>query len=281
MMMKGAVHNAKNAWTMPLKKQQIADSAAAKEQEQQAKVEESSGSGGGSSGAESSRSSRNSKSSGDTAEDVAQKQGVSALRPVAVQGSLVQRLMAARRSSGAAWKDFVERGQHATLILLCIFYLRLCILEFKSFRCAILPDPMESTSILAEETRSLYLVEDGQTLCWRTDHLWVLAFVALLMFVYSAGFPIYCFVLLTRAFADEHTKGCTGFLYKRFALLRAAAEEVAALKHVAKLTSAFAGAGAKRTYQWVQEDGKVIKGLSHADLAALELQRHREASYGL
>ena len=61
--------------------------------------------------------------------------------------------------------DFKQRLQHCLLILGCIFYLRICVLSLKGFRCALLPDPLPSMASDAAGGRSLYLVEDGSTRC--------------------------------------------------------------------------------------------------------------------
>jgi hypothetical protein len=118
------------------------------------------------------------------------------------------------------WIDASQRLQHALLILLSIFYLRLSILQFKAFMCTTAPDPLASTASDAAQTESLYLTEDMQTLCYRGSHRVTVAFVILLFLFYTAGFPLFCFVLLMRAFANKRTPGVLGWLWVHIPLMR-------------------------------------------------------------
>jgi len=120
----------------------------------------------------------------------------------------------------APWTDFKQRVQNSLLILLTIFYLRLTTLMWKAFQCASAPDPLSSTASDAEVTYSLMLMEDMQTVCYTGAHLATVVGVIILLIVYTIGLPVAFFILLTRAFATEHTGGVVGYLRKRFSLLR-------------------------------------------------------------
>ncbi len=114
------------------------------------------------------------------------------------------------------WLDFKHRLCHALLILLSIFYLRLTTLLFKALLCDRMPDPTAPTDSEAAVTKSLYLREDGQTACWTGSHNSTAAGAIILLVLYSCGFPLFCFVLLTRAFTDETSTGVMGWLRSHF-----------------------------------------------------------------
>ena len=122
--------------------------------------------------------------------------------------------------SGSAWLDFTQRLQHCLLILGCIFYLRVCVLSLKGFRCALLPDPLRSAASDAESSRSLYLIEDGSTRCWTGQHALTAGFALLLLVVHIGGLPLFCFALLMRAFANDRTGGVVGWMRARWSFLR-------------------------------------------------------------
>ena len=107
----------------------------------------------------------------------------------------------------------------------CAQYLRLCILEFQSFRCETLPDPPSSTASNAVVTYSSYLSEDGQTKCFGLAHSALFAATVTLMLGYTIGFPCVCFVLLTRTFGTEATGGIVGWLWWRYPFLRGPADK--------------------------------------------------------
>ena len=107
------------------------------------------------------------------------------------------------RSMVGAWRDATQRLQHATLILLSIFYLRLAILEMQAFQCAMYPDPLTSSASDAIVTSSLYLTSDLQSLCYKGRHLTVAIVASILLPLYTAFFPLWCYVLLMRAFGNE------------------------------------------------------------------------------
>jgi len=71
-------------------------------------------------------------------------------------------------------------------------------------------------------TESLYLREDGQTKCWTGAHTSAAAGAILLLVLYSASFPLFCFVLLTRAFTNEGSMGVIGWLRRHVSWLRGA-----------------------------------------------------------
>jgi len=66
----------------------------------------------------------------------------------------------------------------------------------------------------------MYLEEDQQTLCWQGPHLAAGVGAVLLVIFYTLGFPLFCFVLLTRAFTDHATGGFIGWLRAHFSFLR-------------------------------------------------------------
>jgi hypothetical protein len=60
-----------------------------------------------------------------------------------------------------------------------------------------------------------------QTKCYVGDHLVVACFSALLLIFYTLGFPFFCFTLLMRAFADQHSqRGALGWLRTNVPFLR-------------------------------------------------------------
>jgi hypothetical protein len=131
-----------------------------------------------------------------------------------------RRVMERSAHHSAIWLDFKHRLCHSLLILLSIFYLRLTTLLFKALLCDRMPDPATQADSSAAATESLYLREDGQTACWTGSHVGTAAVAIILLVVYSAGFPLFCFVLLTRAFTDETSTGAMGWLRRHIACLR-------------------------------------------------------------
>jgi hypothetical protein len=83
-----------------------------------------------------------------------------------------------------------------------------------------MPNPTAPNDSAAAVTESLYLREDGQTACWKDAHVSAAVGAILLLVLYSAGFPLFCFVLLTRAFANEHSTGFIGWLRRHVSWLR-------------------------------------------------------------
>ena len=131
-----------------------------------------------------------------------------------------RRVMERSAQLSAVWLDFKHRLCHSLLILLSIFYLRLTTLLFKALVCDHMPNrtaPMDSSAVMTE---SLFLREDGQTACWSGSHVSAAASAVLLLLLYSAGFPFFCFVLLVRAFTDESSTGAIGWLRRHFSWLR-------------------------------------------------------------
>jgi hypothetical protein len=189
------------------------------------------------------------------------------------RGGFVSTLLSARRSGSGAWLDFKERLQHSFLILMIIFYLRLTLLELKAFQCATLPNPPQSTNINEPQTSGWYLLEDGSTHCLQSEHLWVLSFVILLLAVYNVGLPLFCFVLLMRAFADESTSGVVGYLYRRFAFLR---------KPNARVPGSDSGSAEGDVVDKpVVSKNKLFAKNANDEAATAEVQRSRAARYGI
>ena len=125
--------------------------------------------------------------------------------------------------STPAWSDFRHRTLHAFLILLSIFFLRVCTLCLKGFACASAPDPAlqgGDSAAAAAVSRSLYLTEDMQTKCFVGGHRTTVAGVVALLLLYMIGYPVAVFVVLMRAFATPRTAGLLGWLRRRFACLR-------------------------------------------------------------
>jgi hypothetical protein len=131
-----------------------------------------------------------------------------------------RRVMERSAHLSMVWLDFKHRLCHALLILLSIFYLRLTTLLFQALLCDRMPDPTAATDSEAIVTQSLYLREDGQTACWTGAHNATAAGAIILLLLYSVGYPLFCFVLLTRAFANESSTGVMGWLRTHFSWLR-------------------------------------------------------------
>ena len=74
------------------------------------------------------------------------------------------------RSLVGVWRDLSHRLQHAIIILLAIFYLRLAVLEMETFQCELLPNTVASASSDAVVSESLYLTQDATTLCYVGRH---------------------------------------------------------------------------------------------------------------
>jgi len=121
----------------------------------------------------------------------------------------------------APWEDFRRRCTHSLLILCTIFFLKLTTLQMKLMQCTYAPAPADALLQVESTTKlDLYLKTDLQTLCWRGTHLGVVMLSFVIFIVYTLGFPLTTFILLTRALADEHTDGRIGWLRKRFKILR-------------------------------------------------------------
>jgi hypothetical protein len=153
-----------------------------------------------------------------------------------------QRIMQRAAHMAAAWSDAKQRAVHSVLILFAIFYLRITILLLKAFSCSQLPDPSAPTDSEAVTTFSLILEADGQTKCFVGDHLAFTIGCAILLLVYTFGFPLWCFILLMRAFSDDQTKGVLGWLRQKLPCLRgrvtAAARASAARRALIELQQA-------------------------------------------
>lgn len=120
----------------------------------------------------------------------------------------------------AVWTDLVQRSMHSQLILAAIFYLRLTTLAFQSFVCERLPAPTAPTDSESSVAYGLYLVADGQTVCFEGEHIATLVGSILVVLLLTIGFLLSCFILLSRAFLDEESTGVLGWLYKHCSILR-------------------------------------------------------------
>ena len=179
------------------------------------------------------------------------------------------RFRALRR--GADWQDAKQRLQHSLLILLSIFYLRLVVLQFKAFVCSYSVDPLLSGSSDALTTESLYLTEDMQTRCFQGKHLAMVCAVVVMMIVYTAGFPLFCFVLLMRAFATADTPGALGYLRKRFKILRGKKKKFIDASGKAKSPGNLRPKMLRRKQGWTATSGSAGDVLNK-EPAAIELQ---------
>jgi len=123
-----------------------------------------------------------------------------------------------------AWMGFRRRLQHAIIILFCIFYLRICVLQLKTFRCemAPVPDPLSLPGeFLADHEQRLFISEDLQTECYTGAHLQLVIVVSLLFAVYTLGLPLICVVVLMREMGEPSTDGVIGWLWRNVSWLRA------------------------------------------------------------
>jgi hypothetical protein len=158
------------------------------------------------------------------------------------------------------WIEFKQRSCHALLILLSIFYLRFTTILFNGFSCELQPDPTAPADSEATTTQSLYLYADGQTLCWHGSHITTVSLALILLLVYSVGFPLFCFILLTRAFTDNRTGGFIGWLRSHFKCLR--------------------GKNRRRAFSLAR--GKMVKGplIGHSTNAAPAVAPLQPSTYG-
>jgi hypothetical protein len=119
----------------------------------------------------------------------------------------------------------MKKKKNYLLILFSILYLRMCTLQLQALQCVEAPDPLNSLASDAEETFSLYLSEDLQTKCFQGEHLRTVIIVLVLMLVYTLGFPLFCLLLLSRAFASEYSTGAIGLLWHHVKWMRGDVEE--------------------------------------------------------
>ena len=161
--------------------------------------------------------------------------------------------------------QFLWRLEHALLILGAVMYLRLTTLQLQGFHCQMAPDPVTSQASDAVVTESLYLTIDFSTRCYEGQHLGAIIGVVFLLVFYTIGFPLLCFVLLVRAFANDQTSGIIGVLYRSWRCLNHRSVDDAA-------------AIAYKPSQWhkLAGDGKAADG--SVDVQAV-LQK-RSARYG-
>jgi hypothetical protein len=117
-------------------------------------------------------------------------------------------------------QDARGRMKHSLIVLLSVFYLRLTLLQLTALQCTVSPDPNQVNHSDTRISYGLYLLQDLSTTCWSARHIPVVFLSLLLLLVYSFGFPIACFVALTREFADDATGGLIGMLRRRISFLR-------------------------------------------------------------
>jgi len=124
----------------------------------------------------------------------------------------------------SAWLAFRRRLQHALIILLCVFYLRLCVLQLKSFRCvrAPVPDPLSLSLEEGDHPQRLFLLEDLQTECYVGAHLQLIVVVVVLFALYTVALPLLCAVVLLREMGEPSTGGVSGWLWRHARWLRSA-----------------------------------------------------------
>jgi hypothetical protein len=114
------------------------------------------------------------------------------------------------------WIDFKMRITHSMLILFTFFYLKLSTMCFALFQCTEAPTPQSIYDNDPFPTYSSLLIADYQTPCWSSAHLATVILACLLLIFYVLGFPLLCYILLVRAFADETTHGLSGYLWRRW-----------------------------------------------------------------
>jgi hypothetical protein len=200
-----------------------------------------------------------------------------------------RRVMERSAQLSAVWLDFKHRLCHSLLILLSIFYLRVTTLLFEALVCDRMPNPTAPADSDATVTESLFLREDGQTACWTGEHVSVATGSIILLILYSTGFPLFCFVLLTRAFTHENSTGLIGWLRRRVSWLRDSRHHSAA-RAAMQQSDATARPSSPSSGGWLQAGAVEKKNAktayapsdSHAGqlLQAAKLQRRREDAYG-
>jgi hypothetical protein len=103
-------------------------------------------------------------------------------------------------------------------------------------------------------------------------------FVFLLILCYTVGFPLYCFILLTRAFATRQTSGLVGWLTRKIKFLRGKKKSrrkssIYTKKHAIQV--------AHNTKGQVNPTKEVNNSLpAHAEPTKEELDSQRKARYG-
>jgi len=127
-------------------------------------------------------------------------------------------------------EDFRFRLRHALLIVCALFFLQLCMLQLRVFKCSSLPDPTQALSAddndaaAGEGAPSLsyrsILDEDGSTLCWQGRHWLLTGLAVFFLLAHTVLFPLLVFVALMRAFAGPDSGGFVGWAWQKFPLLR-------------------------------------------------------------
>jgi hypothetical protein len=188
--------------------------------------------------------------------------------------------------------DFKHRLCHALLILLSIFYLRLTTLLFQALVCDRMPNPTAPTDSEVVVTESLYLREDGQTACWTGSHISTATGAIILLVLYSLGFPLFCFVVLTRAFTGVSSTGFIGWLcshiswlrsghnHLTFAVARAAMQQAVNAGEAVRPSSPSRGGWLQDSPAALVKAPSVVPAVSsEALLDAAKLQRRRESAH--
>ena len=202
-----------------------------------------------------------------------------------------RRVMERSAQLSMVWLDFKHRLCHALLILLSIFYLQLTTLLFQALVCDLMPNPTAPTDSKAVVTESLYLRKDGQTACWTGSHISTAAGAIILLVVYSLGFPLFCFVMLTRAFTGVTSTGLIGWLRKNISWLRSGRDHLTfAVARAAMQQAANAGEAVRPSSPsrggWLQDNPATLTKApsvvpavsSEALMDAAKLQRRRESA---
>lgn len=140
------------------------------------------------------------------------KDGAVPALPLVLPKKLRSQFVAPQPTSGDEWK---RRSLHSLLILGLLFFNRVLQLCLDAFVCVPVSDGtlaipgIDSVSLaLASDSssgQSLRLASDPFVKCWDDPGHWAMAIVAtILLAVYGIGFPVYCFLLLRRAFSSSH-----------------------------------------------------------------------------
>jgi hypothetical protein len=121
-----------------------------------------------------------------------------------------------------------RRLRHALIILLTIFFLRLTLLQMETFECFEFDVPQSAAAYGAgSDSTALIMLIDLQTRCYTGSHLGISIASALFFILYTIGFPLTCFILLTRSLASKDSTGLIGVLWRNCRILRAPTDDEA------------------------------------------------------
>lgn len=122
--------------------------------------------------------------------------------------------------------DFYRRLVHSFLILLSLYYLKLTTLCVRGVICSYAPDPSPLDGSYTVTTESLYLNVDSSIRCYQGYHLATVVFIFFFFIFYCIGFPVFCFVVLTRAFITPEHGGIMGWLVAHFKVFQSRSQQL-------------------------------------------------------